>query len=142
MVFLLILQRQLFLYNQQSLDASFVKDQNGQYSYSGQRFIKRVIGLPGETVNISNGQVNITPKGSPNGKTFTLDEKYLPEDLKTVGEVNTTLKADEYFVMGDNRPYSFDSRSWGVVPRKDIIGKAFLRIFPVAALSEISHPAY
>ena len=115
-------------------DASFVKDQNGQYSYSGQRFIKRVIGLPGETVNISNGQVNITPKGSPNGKTFTLDEKYLPEDLKTVGEVNTTLKADEYFVMGDNREASSDSRVWGALDGSEITGRVLTRLFPIPEL--------
>jgi signal peptidase I len=103
-----------------------------------QKFIKRVIGLPGETVNIENGKVTIMKDGQES----VLDEKYLPADLKTYGNISAALAADEYFVLGDNREYSFDSRSWGVVPRKDIIGKAFLRIFPVAALSEIVRPAY
>jgi signal peptidase I len=106
--------------------------------YSNQRFIKRVIGLPGETIDITNGRVEIIK----DGKTTILDEKYLPDNLKTYGDVNTTLKPDEYFVLGDNREYSYDSRMWGVVPRKDIIGKALLRVLPITSLSEISRPAY
>jgi signal peptidase I len=103
-----------------------------------QRFIKRVIGLPGETVQVKDGNVFVTT----NGKTTQLTEKYLPANLKTIGEITITLKADEFVVLGDNRDYSYDSRAWGVVPKKDIIGKAFIRIFPLSALSEISRPAY
>ena len=110
-------------------------------NYTGQRFIKRIIGLPGETVDVINGQVEIIK----DGKTTVLDEKYLPADLKTYGangDINVTLKPDQYFVMGDNRPYSYDSRMWGVLPKSDIIGKASLRILPINNLSEISRPAY
>ncbi len=103
-----------------------------------ERFIKRVIGLPGETVTVQNGQVSIVK----DGKTTILSEKYLPKDLKTYGDVTTTLKPGQYFVLGDNREYSYDSRAWGVVPTKNIIGKAFLRIFPLAALTEFSHQTY
>jgi len=103
-----------------------------------QRFIKRIIGLPGETVNVSNGEVKITS----NDAETVLDETYLPNNLKTYGDVNIVLAVDEFFVLGDNREYPFDSRAWGIVPRKDIIGKALLRIFPMAALSHITAPNY
>jgi len=113
-------------------NAGFIK------GYAGQRFVKRVIGLPGETVDIANGQVQIIK----DNKTITLDEKYLPTDLKTYGDVNTILKPDEYFVLGDNRQYSYDSRMWGIVPRIDIIGKASLRLLPITSLSGIARPSY
>jgi signal peptidase I len=113
-------------------DASFIK------GYSGQRFIKRVIGVPGDTVDITNGKVEIIK----DGKSTVLNEKYLPSNLQTYGDVNVVLKPDQYFVLGDNRTYSYDSRFWGVVPSKYIIGKAALRILPIKSLSEITRPTY
>jgi len=97
-----------------------------------QRFIKRVIGLPGETVDVKNGSVTI----SKDEKSFTLDEKYLPSDLKTYGDIRAILSKNEFFVLGDNREFSYDSRAWGNVLREDIIGKAFLRIFPLSTLTK------
>src|SRR3990167_159409 len=90
-----------------------------------QRFIKRVIGLPGETVNVKDGKIIIYK----DGKILNLDEKnYLPDLKNTEGNINTILADNEYFVLGDNRQYSYDSRSWGILPREDIIGRALLRI--------------
>jgi signal peptidase I len=106
--------------------------------YKNQRFIKRVIGLPGETVSVSNGKVEIIKDNN----VLLLDEKYLPANIKTIGEVRRTLGKDEFFVMGDNRDYSYDSRAWGVVPKKEIIGKAVLRLFPINTLTGIARPAY
>ena len=69
-----------------------------------QRFIKRIIGLPGETIEVKDGKVSIT-KG---GEVVQLDEEYLSDSLFTDGDVNITLGPDRYFVMGDNRPFSYD----------------------------------
>lgn len=96
-----------------------------------QYFIKRVIGLPGETVVDENGQISIKDK---EGNTVTtLTEPYVT--YKKDDSVTRTLGNSEYFMMGDNRAGSFDSRAWGPVDRKLIIGKAFLRLFPFTAIS-------
>ena len=99
-----------------------------------QRFIKRVIGLPGDTVDIASGQVKIIE----NGKTVVLDEKYLPGDTLTLAEgtqagaFSEKIDPNEYFVMGDNRQHSSDSREWGLLPKANIIGRSWLTILPAS----------
>lgn len=106
---------------------------------TNQRFIKRIIGLPGETIRIKNGEI-IVSKDSAN--LVLKEEKYLSNLEITEGNLQLTLSDDEYFVLGDNRDFSYDSRRWGVLPGKDIIGRVILRVFPIANMSYISEPAY
>ncbi len=104
-----------------------------------QRYIKRIIGLPGETVEIKNGKVEI----SKNFETKVLDElSYLPSDINTPGNIKVTLDDNDYFVLGDNRVASSDSRSWGTLPKQDIIGRVFLRALPLASLTKFGVPHY
>lgn len=103
-----------------------------------QRFIKRVVGLPGETIEVKDGKVIIINGDS----SMVLEEDYLPDNLKTDGNLKTTLKEGEYFVMGDNREFSYDSRRWGSLPREDIIGRALVRVFPISTMTIISGKKY
>ncbi len=89
-------------------------------------YIKRIVGLPGETVSITKGAVTITAK---DGETATLGESYVVNEDATYTK-KVALKEDEYFVMGDNRPNSSDSRVWGPLPKKDIIGRVDARLLP------------
>ena len=95
-------------------------------------FIKRVIGLPGETVSIADNTITITNKENPNG--LILEEPYIGE-VVTDGNQSITLSEEEYFVMGDNRDHSSDSRSWGALEKNKIVGRAWLRLFPPNELS-------
>ncbi len=96
-------------------------------------FIKRLIGLPGETIAIANDSVVVTNKEHPEG--ITLNEPYIHS--KTFGSVNTTLGPDEYFVMGDNRLVSSDSRVWGPLPKKDLVGRPIIRLLPIHKLDVV-----
>lgn len=90
-------------------------------------YIKRIIGLPGETVSINHGVVTII---KPDGTRLTLAEPYIVNEDATYTK-DISLNPGEYFVMGDNRPNSSDSRIWGPLPAKDIIGRVDLRLLPL-----------
>ncbi|HCI05279.1 TPA: signal peptidase I [Patescibacteria group bacterium] len=96
-------------------------------------FIKRIIGLPGETVSVKNGEVRIYSEEYPQG--LVLDEPYLKDNEITDGNLEIKIGQDQYFVMGDNRRYSYDSRRWGLLNQDDLIGRVWLRLWPINAAS-------
>jgi signal peptidase I len=99
-------------------------------------FIKRIIGMPNEEIIINDGSVTIKNSSYPEG--FTLAEPYINEQFDTSSSFFT--KDNEYFVMGDNRNRSSDSRVWGILPRKLIVGRAYLRLLPINKISHL--PGY
>lgn len=104
-----------------------------------QNYIKRIVGLPGEKVTIENDSVFIN--GAP------LAEQYLPTAAATdlsSGRffLEQTLGLGEYFVLGDNRDHSSDSRVWGPLPQRNIIGRVLITVFPVSDFGVIHRPAY
>ncbi len=106
-----------------------------------QFYIKRVIGLPGETVKISQGHVIVINQEHSEG--LVLNEPYLTSQSETIGKTEPTrLGSEEYFVLGDNRTASSDSRVWGILPHDDIVGKVWARVFPFSTAGMMSTPNY
>ncbi|MDO8591152.1 MAG: signal peptidase I [bacterium] len=103
-------------------------------------YIKRVIGLPNETMEIKGGKITIYNSNNQEG--FLVSEDYIPSNLMTEGNIKKKLSKDEYFVLGDNRPSSSDSRRWGVLPKVDVVGRVFLRAWPFDRASIFEVPNY
>lgn len=101
-----------------------------------QFFIKRIVGLPGERVEIKSGKIKIFNSVYPAG--LTLEEPYLSLGLATHPEVVSTLGPEEYFILGDNRNASSDSRFWGPLDRKFLIGRAVFRAWPLSRFGMIA----
>ena len=100
-------------------------------------FIKRIIGKPGELVKVENGKVFV------NGT--QLSEPYINQETPDTTQsvtIERFLKADEYWVMGDNRNHSSDSREWGPLQKSAIIGKAWITVFPSSDFGVIKRPSY
>ena len=93
-------------------------------------YIKRIIGLPGDTIDIKGNQITITNAAHPDG--FQLDQPFVENTGNN--DLHYVMGEGEYFVMGDNRAGSFDSRYWGPLPAKDIIGKPVLRLLPLSKI--------
>lgn len=105
-----------------------------------QYFIKRIMGLPGETVRVRDGKVYIINADYPQG--VLVNENDYLSDSFTAGNKEVQLGEDEYFVLGDNRSASLDSRGFGTVPRRLIIGRVWLRGWPFDQIRAFSAPDY
>jgi len=101
-------------------------------------FIKRIVGLPEETITINDGNIIIYNKEFPNG--IKLQEDYIAKSVFTSGNVSVTLGKEEYYVLGDRRFESSDSRQWGPLDKKYIIGKVWTRIWPLDTVEIIKNP--
>jgi len=96
---------------------------------SDEEYIKRIVGLPGEVVEIKDGVVHIH---QPDGETLILDESEYINDPADDVYSSRSIPEEEYFVLGDNRNNSYDSRRGWTVPRDEIVGKAWLSIWPLS----------
>lgn len=108
-------------------------------------YVKRIIGLPGEKVLIKAGKISIVNSQYPSG--IELQEGYISTDVTTsvmgdLGEKSWKINTNEYFVLGDNRAHSDDSRSWGIVPKENILGKVWLEVYPTNHFGFVEHATY
>lgn len=108
-----------------------------------QYYIKRIVGLPGETIEVESGRLYSIPQGSETREPLAewwyreLSGRLLPGE-----DFQVKIPEESYFVLGDNLTASYDSRRWGALPRKDIVGRVWLRVFPLERAQAFSLPAY
>ncbi len=97
-------------------------------------YVKRIVGLPGETIKFDNCNINLV---YANGSFQTLEEKYLYDGIctKGIGDNTITVPGDSFFVLGDNREQSADSRFFGALSKNRVVGKVILRFWPPNKLS-------
>lgn len=125
----LVVDRLSYAFGEPSRGDVIVFDLPDESDNPKKSLIKRVIGLPHETVKVNGDTVTIVNDAHPDG--FELNEPYLdPANLDGRTQMQMTLGPDEFFVLGDNRHVSSDSRVWGVLPRENIVGRAILRLYP------------
>ncbi|OGL88531.1 signal peptidase I [Candidatus Uhrbacteria bacterium RIFCSPLOWO2_02_FULL_51_9] len=103
-------------------------------------FLKRVIGMPGERIMVRDSQVFLAK--DKNTAPVALQEAYLPSREFTPGSVDITLQENEYYVLGDNRDASLDSRIFGPIPGDSIIGRVLLRGWPFDRAQRFPVPEY
>ena len=106
-----------------------------------QYYIKRIVGLPSERVRIANGTIMIFSAEFPQG-VILAEAAYLPAAERTEGFTDLTLGENEVFVLGDNRDHSSDSRAWGALPLDLIVGRAWVRAFPLTRAGVLDTPWY
>ena len=105
----------------------------------GEFLIKRVIGLPGERIVVNDSTITVYNAAHPSGAQLS-EKDYLSPAVTTFGNLDVTLGDSQYYVLGDNRPASLDSRSFGPIERKDIVGRTAIRAWPVNRLDTFPTP--
>ena len=107
---------------------------------NGEEFIKRIIGLPAEKIAIDNGKIYINDK--------LLEESYIGSNIRTApgiflqNQPDVEVPLNHYFVLGDNRPSSSDSRTWGFISKEDITGRAWFIYWPVSSIGVVKAVEY
>lgn len=123
----LITDRWHYLFGQPSRGDAVILKFPGDPEHT--KYIKRLIGLPGEKVEIKDGEIYINNQ--------KLNEPYLPAGTITSPDLIRLLRSEDYFLMGDNRENSSDSRIWGVCPERDLIGKVWFTFWPTSSWGKI-----